>query len=53
MKLSELPATALLEMLRATERAQNPDSYAVRVLREELDRRLRIAEQRETRSCNR
>jgi hypothetical protein len=40
MKISDLPTAELLRLLRATEHSNDPDQYALRVLRAELSRRL-------------
>lgn len=44
MKITDIPAAELLEKLRATERAKDPDRYALSVLRSEMERRLNKAE---------
>ena len=40
MKITELSMPELLKLLRASENSPHPDEYAVRVLRDELSRRL-------------
>jgi hypothetical protein len=43
MRISDLPTAELLRLLRASERAADPDEYALSVLRRELARRLDLA----------
>lgn len=45
MKISNLPTADLLRLLRASERASDPDEYALSVLRRELERRLDVVDQ--------
>jgi len=40
MMITELPTADLLRLFRASERASDPDAYALAVLRQELERRL-------------
>ncbi len=42
MRITDIPASELLEKLRATERANQPDQYAVDCLRREVERRLAL-----------
>jgi len=51
MKLADLPTPELLRRLRATERAKQPDEYAVSVLQRELERRLEVSQKREAAPC--
>jgi hypothetical protein len=44
MKITELPTTDLLRLLRATEAARAPDPDALEVLQRELMRRLDVAD---------
>ena len=57
MKITELSNADLLRFLRATERAtertSDPDSYALSVLRRELNRRLDLVKDREAGSTGR
>jgi hypothetical protein len=43
MKITDLPTAELLRLIRASERASDPDEYALAVLRRELIRRLDLA----------
>jgi hypothetical protein len=52
MKISDLPSAELLRLLRVSERASDPDEYALSVLRQELTRRLDLARDRETGSID-
>lgn len=47
MKITDLPTAELTRLLRATEDSSDPDEYALRVLREELNRRLDLASQQD------
>ena len=53
MKISELPAAELLRLLRASERASDPDQYALSVLNRELARRLDLAKDRDAGNVDR
>jgi hypothetical protein len=53
MKVSDLPTAKLLRLLRASERASDPDEYALSVLRRELNRRLDLAKDQDAGSTRR
>jgi hypothetical protein len=40
VKITDIPAAKLIEAIQATERSGDPDRYALRVLWDELSRRL-------------
>lgn len=52
MKITELPTAEINRLLRATENSPDPDEYALRILRDELDRRLDLAARQDMQSSD-